>query len=131
MTKYFSGIAEYEIHFKAPSDFLKTEDVVYLEFEKIGCIAEITINGKNYGNIWYPDAKLNVSNILKGENTMIIRVVNEYRNRIIGDLNENSKLTHFWTTGNIESFLNKDSELKQAGLIGKMLLIKQKEIGLK
>ena len=70
------------------------------------------------GNIWLPDAMIDISDKLKTENILLVSVGNEYRNRIIGDLIEYGKLKNVWTSLEIKDQLNKNQPLKPSGLLG-------------
>ena len=122
--RYFSGKAFYKIYFKLPAGFTPGSDSVQLSLGKIGVVGSVRLNGKWLGNIWLPDFKMDITTVLKTDNELLVEVANEYRNRIIGDLNEFGKLQNIWTTSPIEKYLDKDKTLQPAGLLGPMRLIK-------
>jgi hypothetical protein len=85
--KYYSGAAVYSKTFtvdftpdKNRSYFLQLEDV-----RDVG-IAVVTINGKEKGVVWTKPFRTDISEDLKhGDNTLQIKVVNSWYNRVAGD----------------------------------------------
>jgi hypothetical protein len=125
--KYFSGKARYKIHFTLPAGFKPGTDSVLLSLGKIGCIARVRLNNKELRNIWIPDFRMDVSNILQSENELEVEVANVYRNRIIGDLTEFGKLNTLWTTSPVETYFETDKTLQPSGLMGPIELIKYRK----
>jgi len=122
--KYFSGKANYTIHFKSPLGFTPGKDSILFSLGKIGVIGGVQLNGKWLGNIWLPDFRMDVTHILKADNELQVVVANVYRNRIIGDFSEYGKMQNLWTTSPVELFFAKDKTLQPAGLLGPIQLIK-------
>lgn len=85
--KYYSGTAVYSKTFHV--DFEPQKDKQY--FLQLGSIkdvgiAEVKINGKDKGILWTKPFKIEISQELqKGENTLEIKVVNSWYNRVAGD----------------------------------------------
>ncbi|MEI6647150.1 MAG: glycosyl hydrolase [bacterium] len=78
--KYYSGHATYRTTFQAKK--LKC----ILDLGKVAIMAEVKLNGKPLGIVWKPPYRVDVSEALKeGENTLEIKVVNLWINRLIGD----------------------------------------------
>jgi hypothetical protein len=85
--KYYSGTAIYNktltLDFEPEKDkryFLQLEEV------KDAGIAEVTINGKDKGVLWTKPFRTEISKELqKGENSLQIKVVNSWYNRVAGD----------------------------------------------
>jgi hypothetical protein len=85
--KYYSGVAVYNKTFtidfepgKGRKYFLKLGSV-----KDVG-IAEVKINGKGKGVVWTSPFRVEISQELqKGENTLEIKVVNSWYNRVAGD----------------------------------------------
>ena len=122
--KYFSGYVTYDISFSANETQLAASKKTYINLGEIGATASVTFNGVKLGTVWTPNASLDITGLLKSQNTMTIIVANEYRNRIIGDYVEYGSLKNVWTSAPIQDFLNKDKPLKPSGLIGPLKLIK-------
>ena len=111
--KYFSGTATYTNTFKVGK---LPEQPVYLDLGKVMVMAKVKINGTYVGGVWTAPYRLNITNALKkGKNSIEVEVVNCWRNRLIGEKNlpENERFTFQTAT-----YLNKDSELQSAGLLG-------------
>ncbi|VAX21056.1 Predicted alpha-L-rhamnosidase [hydrothermal vent metagenome] len=114
--KYFSGTASYSTTFKIDKKFINKETVIFLNLGDVKEIAEITLNGKDLGILWKPPFSLNVTSAIKsGQNKLIVRVINLWPNRIIGDqfLPKEKRFTFT----NIGKF-TKDSPLLISGLLG-------------
>ena len=85
--RYYSGTAFYRGNFEfARPGFPDTSTRVYLDLGKVEVMAEVILNGKNLGNLWNPPYRVGATQALKiGENTLEIKVVNLWVNRLIGD----------------------------------------------
>ena len=85
--KYYSGTAIYNKTFNL--DFEPQKDKTYflqLESVKDVGIAEVKINGKDKGILWTKPFRIEISNELQnGINTLEIKVVNSWYNRVAGD----------------------------------------------
>jgi len=123
--KYFSGIATYEITFNAPKNYVNQVKAIYLDLGNIGAVATVTLNGVDLGGIWSPNQRLEITAIIKMNNSLKVDVGNEFRNRIIGDLIEYGDLRNIYTTSPIKEFLNKSKPLKPSGLLGPLKLTKE------
>ena len=122
--KYYSGTAIYSKTFhldfeptKGKKYFLKLEEV-----KDVG-IAEVTINGKDKGVLWTKPFRIEVSQDLqKGENTLRIKVVNSWFNRVAGDQTFPDKKQYTSTNINLKrDFRGKPIEvipLEPSGLMG-------------
>jgi hypothetical protein len=85
--RYYSGAAGYNKVFAidftpetGKSYFLQLEDV-----RDVG-IAVVTLNGKEKGTVWTKPFRIDISGDLKkGDNTLQIKVVNSWYNRVAGD----------------------------------------------
>jgi hypothetical protein len=119
--KYYSGAAVYNKVFtidftpeKDRSYFLQLEDV-----RDVG-IAVVTLNGKEKGTVWTKPFRIGLGDDLKkGDNTLRIKVVNSWYNRVAGD--EISPGDRRFTSTNAVlqggAYTNKIS-LEPSGLIG-------------
>ncbi|MBP7935503.1 MAG: hypothetical protein KA354_12730 [Phycisphaerae bacterium] len=84
--KYFSGTATYAKTFTVPADLLAKDRRLHLDLGKVAVMAEVTLNGKSLGTLWKPPYRVDISEVAKaGENTLEVRVVNLWINRMIGD----------------------------------------------
>ncbi len=85
--KYYSGAAVYSKTFDL--DFEPAKEKQYFmqlrRVKDVG-IAEVMINGKDKGIVWTSPFRVEISEELqKGENTLEIKVVNSWYNRVAGD----------------------------------------------
>lgn len=122
--RYFAGKAHYTIRFDIPSDFVSTTDSILLNLGKIDATAEVILNGKMIAEVWQPFHNIPATKLLKKNNVLEVTVATVCRNRFIGDYIQYGNIKSIWTTSPIEMFLNKNSTLKQSGLIGPIKLIK-------
>ena len=84
--KYFSGTATYRASFDVPKNILAAGRSVRLDLGDVKVIAEVKLNGKDFGVLWKPPFTLDVTSILKpGRNVLEVKVTNLWPNRMIGD----------------------------------------------
>jgi len=120
--KYFSGTAIYKYNLKIAH--LPAGKDLFINLGNLTAMAKITINGKYAGGVWTPPYQLKITDLLvKGENEIIIEVVNNWMNRLIGDLNMPEKERITWSP--VNPYTSK-SPLQSSGLLGpvKILSIK-------
>lgn len=80
--KYFSGTATYETQFEWNNGSVRAE----LDLGEVCDIAEVELNGRRVGTVWYAPFKIDVTGLLKpGENRLVVKVANCWMNRLIGD----------------------------------------------
>jgi len=92
--KYFSGTATYKTAFELPDAPSHAHDskgplsIRQLEFENIGVIATVYVNGQEAGTLWTKPYRLCIDSFLKqGKNELEIQVTNVWRNKIVDKLN--------------------------------------------
>jgi hypothetical protein len=84
--KYFSGTATYTKTITVPREMLGKDRKAYLDLGKVQVIATVKLNGKDFGILWKPPYRLDVTGALKaGDNALEIGVTNLWINRMIGD----------------------------------------------
>lgn len=86
--KYFSGTAAYGKRFEwNPKSLDSTQKSrVFLDLGKVRIMAQVLLNGRDLGTLWKPPYRVEVTHALKsGDNTLEIKVVNLWINRLIGD----------------------------------------------
>ena len=84
--KYFSGTATYTKTVNAPREWFRAGAATLLDLGRVGDIAEVSINGHAFGQLWKAPYRVDVTNALQpGENQIEIKVTNEWTNRIAGD----------------------------------------------
>lgn len=116
--KYYSGEAEYQNTFYI--DKLIRKERILLKADKVAAIGKVKINGTEVGGLWTPPYTIDITDAIgAGENSIEIKVVNTWVNRLIGDsrLPEDQRKT--WTVVNP---YKPDSPLEVSGLIGPVTL---------
>lgn len=115
--KFFSGKAIYYNSFNM-NEIPKGD--IYIDLNNVMVVAKIYINGHYAGGVWTPPYRVNITNLLtKGENLIRIEVVNNWKNRLIGDLNKTIELR---TTKTSINDWKADSELQSSGLLGPVVI---------
>ncbi len=151
--KYFAGTAVYKKEIDVSS--VKKNKRIILELGELNDIAELSINGKYVGALWYPPYKTDITPFLKpGKNRLEISITNNWANRLIGDEQhpadfewgkdrgiERGRAMKAFPDWFIEKqprpskerkafhtwyYHRKDSPLQPAGLVGPVRLIEQK-----
>jgi hypothetical protein len=80
--KYYSGTATYACKFQISELSSRS----FLDLGRVEVMAEVTLNGKKLGILWKPPYRVEVTGVLqRSENTLEIKVVNLWVNRMIGD----------------------------------------------
>lgn len=113
LLKYYSGTANYTTTFQYQKSDAKD---VRIDLGKVGVMATVTLNGKNVGTTWMAPYRLNISDVIQeGENTLEVKVVNVWRNRLTGDktLPEEQR-----TTSVLVDNITPEEELIASGLMG-------------
>ncbi|MDX9971518.1 MAG: glycosyl hydrolase [FCB group bacterium] len=82
--RYYSGEATYTKTFDVPADALKQP--LYLDLGQVEVSAAVKVNGKDVGIAWKQPYRVALGDAVKaGANTLEVRVVNLWPNRMIGD----------------------------------------------
>ena len=116
--KYFSGVATYRTKFYIDDI---TSESVYLDLGKVMVMAKVKLNGQYVGGVWTSPYCLQITDFIKkGENVLEIEVVNNWVNRIIGDLNKPVDKRVTWA--NVITW-KPESKLQESGLLGPVKLI--------
>ena len=96
--KYYSGSAFYTKRFAyKPARNAPKNTRLALDLGVVKNIAGVRLNGRDHGTVWTAPWRVDVTDALvAGENVLEIEVVNEWRNRLIGDaaLPEEKRLTY-------------------------------------
>ncbi|MDR3235414.1 MAG: hypothetical protein LBT48_01635 [Prevotellaceae bacterium] len=84
--KYFAGTAVYKKYIPITADMLGEHTQVVLDLGEMHDIAEIAVNGKAAGVLWYPPYRAVVTPWLTaGDNVITVAVTTNWANRLIGD----------------------------------------------
>jgi len=118
--KYFSGVASYNNTVEACG----LGERSFIDLGEVHDLAEVWVNGAYCGTAWKVPFKVDVTTALKeGENSIEIKVVNVWVNRLIGDTQPDcpEKITY------VDSPVYRpDSPLRPAGLIGPVRILTEK-----
>jgi hypothetical protein len=119
--KYFSGTGTYAKTIQAPADWFKAGTKLWLDLGDVKNIAEVSVNGKALGILWKPPFRMEVTSALKaGANTLEIKVVNLWVNRLVGDQQPNVTKKYTYTA---QQFYRAESPLLPSGLLGPVQFI--------
>ena len=125
--RYFSGTATYRTTLHIPTDSATPNQQLWLQLRQVREIASVTVNGQPIETLWrQPFASRIDSALHPGDNTIEITVSNLWPNRLIGDLQPNTK--EKFTHTNIRAY-TKDSRLLPSGILQPVTL--QNEIVLR
>jgi hypothetical protein len=81
--KHFSGTCTYTKTFQMAAH---KSNRVFLNLGSVAAIAELKVNGKDFGILWKRPFEVDISNVLKaGTNHIEVKVTNLWPNRLIGD----------------------------------------------
>jgi len=85
--QYFSGTAGYHKTITIQAEDLKKNTSVEISLGKVCDVAEIYLNGKSAGILWKKPFKIDITDLVKaGENELKIEIVNQWVNRLTGDM---------------------------------------------
>jgi hypothetical protein len=89
--KYFAGTATYRKHFNLNPAALGRDKRIVLQLGELNDVAEVRVNGKSAGVLWYPPYSADITALLQtGENLLEILVTTNWANRLIGDEQESA-----------------------------------------
>ncbi|MFO1512974.1 MAG: glycosyl hydrolase, partial [Verrucomicrobiota bacterium] len=117
--RYYSGSATYTKDFKLPA--LRPGERITLDLGKVAVLASVKLNGHDFGVLWKEPHALDVTGALKpGQNTLEVRVVNTWGNRLIADAGLPKSERKTWATWNP---YRPDEKLLPSGLLGPVRLV--------
>ena len=83
--KYFSGTAVYEKTFDLRDATIASERL-FLDFGEVHDVAEVSLNGHDFGVVWTAPWRVDISELVKAKNNRLtVKVTNCWANRQIGD----------------------------------------------
>lgn len=116
--KYYSGTAYYTIHFSVSE--VKENEVIEVDLGNLTSMAKVKVNDTYVGGVWTYPYKLDISDFAKpGKNELVIEVVNNWMNRLIGDQNLPETQRETWCFVNP---YNAKSPLQPSGLFGPVIV---------
>ncbi len=115
--KYFSGTTIYRNTFTLGKK--EVPQTVSIDLGAVGEMAEVLVNGESMGFLWKAPYKIegNVK-LHPGKNTLEIKVINLWPNRLIGDAQPGATKNSY----TVIPFYGPTSELRPAGLMGPVKL---------
>jgi len=157
--RYFAGTATYRKPVNIAPDALAQNQRIVLDLGELNDIAEVRVNGKSAGVLWYPPYSADITDLLKpGRNLLEILVTVNWANRLIGDeqepadfewgedrgkdlgramlaypawfVEDQPRPSQGRKTFSVWSYYREDSPLKPAGLKGPVRLVPVMEIEL-
>jgi len=85
--KYFSGTACYYKTISIQEKDIKNYPVIELSLGEVCDVAEVYLNGKSAGILWKEPYRLDITDLVQaGENELKIEIVNQWVNRLTGDM---------------------------------------------
>jgi hypothetical protein len=120
--KYFSGAGMYTKTVQAPPEWFRKGSRLWIDLGDVKNLAEVTVNGKDLGQVWHAPYRVDATSALKpGANEIRIRVVNAWVNRMVGD--EQPGATKF-TFADVKPY-NANSPLLPSGLLGPVTVVRE------
>jgi len=113
--RYFSGEATYSNSFQMNGEDLKKGRIM-IELGEVHDLGEVIVNGQSMGVAWCYPYRVDVTEAVhKGMNTLEIKAVNTWYNRIVGDMQPGvtKKITYYPV-----DLLKADDPLLPSGLLG-------------
>lgn len=84
--RYYSGPGTYRASFELPASFRAPDRRLYLDLGRVEVIATVSLNDQELGTLWAAPYEVEVTDVARvGSNTLTVRVVNQWINRMIGD----------------------------------------------
>ena len=119
--RFFSGTATYTRDLVAPETWFEPGTRLILNLGDVRELAEVSVNGQSLGILWKPPYKVdNYSALLRGRNTLEVKVTNLWVNRLIGDQQPGVTPFTFTSTPTYRA----DAPLRSSGLIGPVTIEK-------
>ncbi|HYA48451.1 MAG TPA: glycosyl hydrolase, partial [Burkholderiales bacterium] len=120
--KYFSGTGTYTKTIQAPQDWFKAGARLWLDLGDVKNLADVSVNGKPLGVVWKTPFRVDATSALQpGANTLEIKVVNLWVNRLIGDKQPGAAKKYTYTA---VEFYKADSSLLPSGLLGPVKVVR-------
>ena len=119
--QYYSGTVTYRKDFKLKKSQLRGATAMEIDLGSVKNLARVSVNGHDLGVLWKAPFRVEVpaGYFHEGDNTLEVKVINLWPNRLIGDLQPGTK--RHWTYES-SHFYTKDSPLLPSGLLGPVTL---------
>lgn len=118
--RYYSGTAIYRTEFTTPAKWFDGMRKFVLDLGEVDIIADVEINGKSLGTLWYAPFAVDVTAALKpGKNVIKVSVSNVWTNRIIGDLRNPGNKPYTYSKTQL---YKPEDNLMPSGLLGPVMI---------
>ena len=119
--RYYAGTVLYRKEFSLKKKDLKDASVFEIDLGSVKNLARVTVNGHDLGVVWKAPFRVEVpaEYLLAGSNSLEVKVINLWPNRIIGDLQPDAVRKWTYTASN---WYTADSPLLPSGLLGPVTL---------
>jgi len=141
--RYYSGSATYRKSFDLPQAEQMGGKRMSLDLGSAYDICRVSLNGKDLGIVWTAPWRVDITDAVRSKgNELVIKLANSWVNRLIGDRQAGDKNARrlSWKSGLLggktfssgrytfvtHQFLNADSPLKPAGLLGPISILSEK-----
>ena len=85
--RYFSGTATYHKTITIKDDRIKNSEAFEINLGEVCDVAEVYLNGRSAGILWKEPYRLDITDLVQaGENELRIEIVNQWINRLTGDM---------------------------------------------
>jgi hypothetical protein len=119
---YFSGTGTYTKTVQAEANWFKPGAHLWIDLGEVKNLAEVSVNGKSLGIVWKTPYRVGRNyGAEPGANTIEIKVINGWANRIIGDRQPNVTKTYTFTS---PKFYKADAPLLPSGLLGPVQIVR-------
>jgi hypothetical protein len=125
--RHFSGIAEYETSVAIPESWLNKGRRVFVDLGELWAVAEVQLNGREAGTAWKRPFRVEITSAARaGENRLLVRVANNWVNRLAGDPRSPERprttKTNVVNTGVNPTTPWRETPLRASGLFGPVRL---------
>ncbi len=84
--RFYSGAAEYSTTFSLAPDIVGAGGRLLLDLGRVGDLAVVTLNDEPVGTAWTYPYEVDLTDAVRaGNNTLRVRVINQWTNRLLGD----------------------------------------------
>jgi len=119
--RYYSGTVTYRKNFSLDKKHLRGAGSFEIDLGSVKEMARVSVNGYDLGVVWKAPFRLEIpaEHLHTGINSLEIKVINLWPNRLIGDLQPDAVRTWTYVSSN---FYTADSPLLPSGLLGPVTL---------
>ena len=87
-------------------------------------VATVKLNGRDLGTVWTKPFRVDVTGVLKsGKNSLEVRVVNSWYNRVLGDQQGGGKKKFTKTNIRLRDRKGKPAKFSPSGLLGPVRIV--------